>query len=63
MRKIVLTALMTIMCMSTFATETLPIKGSIISPSDKFVSALPILNVPPGTSLVFRSLRPSKVHR
>ena len=37
MRKIVLTALMTIMCMSTFATETLPIKGSIISPSDKFI--------------------------
>ena len=37
MRKIVLSALLTIMCMSTFAIKTVPIKGSIISPTDQFI--------------------------
>ena len=37
MRKIVFTALMAIMCMSAFATETLPIKGSIIQPDNQLI--------------------------
>ena len=37
MRKMLLTALLTLMCSGAFAIETVPIKGSIISPSDKFI--------------------------
>ena len=37
MRKIVLSALLTLMCSCAFAIETVPIKGSVISPSDKFI--------------------------
>lgn len=37
MRKKLLTALLTLVCSGAFAIETVPIKGSIISPSDKFI--------------------------
>ena len=37
MRKMLLTALLTMMGLGAFAIETVPIKGSIISPSDKFI--------------------------
>ena len=37
MKKILLSALLTIMCMSAFAIKTVPIKGSIISPTDKSI--------------------------
>ena len=37
MRKKLLTALLTLVCSGAFAIETVPIKGSIISPTDKFI--------------------------
>ena len=37
MKKIVLSVLLTLMCSCAFAIETVPIKGSVISPSDKFI--------------------------
>ena len=37
MRKKLLTALLTLVCSGAFAIKTVPIKGSIISPSDKFI--------------------------
>ena len=37
MRRKLLTALLTLMCSGAFAIETVPIKGSIISPTDKFI--------------------------
>ena len=37
MRKMLLTALLTMMGLGAFAIETVPIKGSIISPTDKFI--------------------------
>ena len=37
MRKLLLTALLTMMGLGAFAIETVPIKGSIISPTDQFI--------------------------
>ena len=37
MRRKLLTALLTLMCSSAFAIETVPVKGSIISPTDQFI--------------------------
>lgn len=37
MRKMLLTALLTMMGLGAFAIETVPIKGSIISPTDPFI--------------------------
>ena len=37
MRKMLLTALLTMMGLGAFAIETVPIKGSIISPTDQFI--------------------------
>ena len=37
MRRKLLTALLTLVCSGAFAIETVPIKGSIISPTDKFI--------------------------
>ena len=37
MRRKLLMALLTLVCSGAFAIETVPIKGSIISPSDKFI--------------------------
>ena len=37
MRKMLLTALLTMIGLGAFATETVPIKGSIISPTDQFI--------------------------
>ena len=37
MRRKLLTALLTLVCSGAFAIKTVPIKGSIISPTDKFI--------------------------
>ena len=37
MRRKLLTALLTLVCSGAFAIETVPIKGSIISPTDQFI--------------------------
>ena len=68
MRKMLLTALLTMMGLGAFAIETVPIKGSIISPTDQFIQYTGRISFAnpsdlPGTSLVFRSLRRSRAPR
>lgn len=68
MRRKLLTALLTLVCSGAFAIETVPVKGSIISPSDKFIQYTGRISFanperPAWNFLVFRLWRRSRAPR